>query len=154
MDEVFYAAKFAVTGVLVGTAVATATDYVGGAVLSMVQIPPASNNDRLGKTGRAAFVTVTSATLAAAGILAGDKVMNMLVSTSDDPLFRLFYLNTAFQSSRLVGSAVTNGRSLWQSLLMALLGELPRVNPNPLPPPSGGGQPAADAPKCGGCASK
>lgn len=150
MDEFLTAAKFAVTGVLVGAATATVTDLVSQAVMKAVALPGTST-DKAGQLGRQAFSVVLSAALGAGGMLAGDKVMNKLVVSTDDPLFRVFYFNTAFLSSATVMGSVRGARTLFGSVGQTLMGKIPHGTTDPLDPSKHHPQQGGGSQGCGGC---
>lgn len=137
MDELLTAAKFAVTGVLVGSAAATLIDVVNNAVLKAVNLPRGDQNDFAGQLGRQGFAVVVAASLGAAGILAGEKVMNKLVNGVDDPLFRIFYFNSAFLTSGTIMGATKNARGVFGQIVKKLTGQIPQTPVNPLPPGKG-----------------
>ncbi len=87
------AAKFALGGITVGVATAFVTDMVAGYTLAPL-LQPGPGMSSVGVTGRLAFQIVGGGVLAGVGIYCGDQVMDML--GEGDPLFRIFFYQTAF----------------------------------------------------------
>lgn len=97
MDQIPRVLSFAAGGIVIGALSSSVSDRVGAAIRKAVmpngQVTPA------GAIGRIAFDVVVIGGSAAIVIYAGDQVLSSLIG-GDDPLFRLFYYQIAFNTSQ------------------------------------------------------
>ena len=103
-EGVIVAAKFALAGIAVGVGTAFVTDQVANLILSPL-LQPGPGMSSAGVTGRIAFQIVGCSVLAGAGIYLGDRVMDVL--GEGDPLYRLFFYQTAFASMSTARNAAS-----------------------------------------------
>lgn len=108
------AARYAVTGIFVGSAVAAGSDMVYNYALGSVVPPPPGTGTNAGQFGRAAFALVAAGATVAGGVMAGEQILDLLNSGVNDPLFRAVFYTTAIS-----GSATTQQAS---GLVRALIG--------------------------------
>ena len=108
------AARYAVTGIFVGSAVAAGSDMVYNYALGAVVPPPSGTGTNAGQFGRAAFALVAAGATIAGGVMVGEQILDLLNSGVNDPLFRSVFYTTA-----IMGSGTTQQAS---GLVRALIG--------------------------------
>jgi len=108
------AARFAVTGLLVGATVAAGTDLVFDYALGSLVPGATSDTTVAGQYGRGAFAVVAAGTVLAGGLLVGESVLDMLNAGVQDPLFRAIYYTTAIAGS----TTSQNASGMVRGLLM------------------------------------
>jgi hypothetical protein len=102
MEGLLETAKFALAGTIIGVGAAYVGDTLNVKVVNPILKPTAGTvPTQAGMYGRMAFQVVAGTLVAGGVIFAGDKLLDQVL-TGDDPLFRTFYLLTAFTSMSLV----------------------------------------------------
>ena len=134
-DGLGNALKFAIIGTGVGSATAVVTDAIYQNVIQT--LAPTGSSIPGGNMGRAAFTFVSATALAATMIYAGDKVADSFGAANDDPLFRLFYYQTAFHAMRTSSLGPTALRAVINSFGGSSRHVYSPPQPKSAPPPSG-----------------
>lgn len=130
-DEVRRTLFHAALGSVVGTAAATGSQELSTMI-----------NAQLGSQSPV-LSGVIAGSMAALTILAGEKIINM-VTTLDDPLFRIFYYQTAFHGSSASWGFMRAVRSILNQ------GLAPKAGPKYAPGPIISKEPAKNETGCGG----
>ena len=131
-DDISRALQHAVIGSAVGTGVAMLTQELANAINS--QLSSSFGTDPMLRGIMSGAIAGTTATL---GILAGERVING-VMPADDPLFRIFFYQTAFHGSQASWGFMRAMRSVIRSVM----------SPTPTPPPPERKKDADPSPSC------
>lgn len=114
-------AKFALAGSIVGVGAAYVGDALNARVLNPILRPTQGTMPTpAGMYGRLAFQVVGGTLVAGGVIYAGDKLLDRIV-TGDDPLFRTFYLLTAFTSMRLINQNTQSAMAGLNAMIQPVL---------------------------------
>lgn len=120
-DEVRRTLFHAALGSAVGTAAAMGSQELSNMINAQL-------SSAMGPRGPV-FQGVVAGSMAALTILAGEKVINM-ITVLDDPLFRIFYYQTAFHGSSASWGFMRAVRSILNQGLSASAG--PKYAPGPI----------------------
>jgi hypothetical protein len=118
-DDLIRALHHAAVGSVVGTGVAMLTQELANAINT--QIILSTGSDPIFRGVVAGVIAGTTATI---GILAGERIINGVMA-ADDPLFRIFYYQTAFHGSQASWGFMRAMRSVIRNAM----------SPTPTPPP-------------------
>ncbi len=149
-SEFLVAARFAVSGIAVGAIAATATDFIGLQALQAINLRNVSPTLG-GNIGRSLASIVAGALISGAGVLAGEKLMNMMNPGLEDPLYRTIYYWSALNGSSLFTGSARSAKNLLSALLTPP-SMIPVMGPAQ-PPKAAASAAAATASPARGCAS-
>lgn len=131
MSEFITAARYALTGIVVGSVVSAGGDVVFEYAMNAMG-PMPSQTSPGASYGRGLFALVVGSSIVAGSLLVGDKLVEAINMGAEDPLFRVIYYTTAIVGSRTASQAAGLSRSV-----------ITRFAPSM----SGGSAPSAPAPK-------
>lgn len=105
-------ARYAVTGIVIGSAVAAGTDMVFNYALGSL-VPGATKDTTVGgQYGRGIFAVVAAGAALAGGVMLGDSLLQMINAGVNDPLYHAIYYNVAISSSSTAQQAVGMVRTI------------------------------------------
>jgi hypothetical protein len=113
MSELISATRYALTGIVIGSLVSAGGDVVFE--YAMTNMGPMPSTTTPGSAyGRGLFALFLGSGVIAGSLLVGDKIIDALNASVEDPLFRIVYYTTTLAQSRTAMQAAGMTRGLVQ----------------------------------------